>query len=213
MSLADNINKKGSDIFMKLYKFYNKVIDELGGDRYNSIDEKYPLIGHTNKKKIRDMYVASRNPKSFIEIVTDISKEDYLSYANSYNGQKLDIYEYLSPKYTSTREVDLSHISIVTSWFERESISSIEDEGMSYIMENSVRYNVIFPFVFKSKYIKALNDLEFIAFWKLLANPNAYKNIMTDEEYESCDNYYAPSIIWNEFRSLIDEFSDYFLSD
>ena len=198
---------------MKLYKFYHNSPNEDETNQVDTTEDAHPLIGYTNDKKIREMYIKTRNPKSFIEIITKVTKEEYVDFANCHNGQKLDIYDYSDPSYTSTRDAKMSEIPIVTSWFEKENVSMVEDNYISYILENAVRCDIIFPFVFKSKFVKALEKLEFISFWKLLGGPQAFEKVMTEDEIESCDDYEAPSIIWNELNSLIDDYQDYFLYD
>lgn len=194
---------------MKIYKFYSKPPEDIGLDSINMMDT-HPLIAFTKDKDIRDMYVLTRNPNSFYEIVTKVDKKTYTKYANAYNGCKLDVYEYSIPSYSATSSPSMSYINVVTSWFEREIVSSISDEFISYVMENSVNYNTIFPFMLKSKYVNAFNKLLIIDFWKLFANVDSYTNCMRDNEIELCD-YSIPDIICNEFKILINEYGYYFM--
>lgn len=204
---------------MKVYKFYKNPTDnELLSANVDdlTIQDKYPLYAFTDNKEIRERFISERNMDRFIEIITKMSKEEYVDFANRNNGERLDVYSYEhNNKYVSKKSGKLKYsetyemidAKVISTWSEREWVNSIADDGISDLTDY-ISYH-FFPFILKKKYIKALAILEFLSYWKLLGPVQMYEEYARDDELGDLD-YSPPSTQIDQLNLLLHLFGDTF---
>lgn len=200
---------------MKLYKFYKKPSKDALETSYDlSIEDKYPLYAFTNDKKIRDIFYEDRNIKKFIEIKTKITKDEYVDFVNRNNGCLLseNVFKhfngYSSSKFSNENYDD---IKIVSTWYEKEYTN---DYIETYLLSDEIYDNglIVFPFIFKEKYIKALGLIKYIDNWRMISPDHYLNKYLTEEETEEyIDNYdIYENIMFDEYNIFISLYNDTF---
>lgn len=202
---------------MKVYKFYkNPTDEELISAEDLSIEDKYPLYAFTDNKDLRERFIADRDMSKFIEIVSKMGKDEYVNFANKNNGERLDVYKYEHNKgYVSGASGEIRYsktyrmvdVPVVSTWSEREWVGSIAEDGITDLTDY-IGYQ-FFPFILKSKYVKALSTLEFLSYWKLLGPTDRFQDYARDDELDELD-YSPPAIQIDELNLLVQLFSDKF---
>lgn len=196
---------------MKLYKFYKRPTDEALKNSVDlSIEDKYPLYAFTKDKKLRNEFLNVRDKDKFIEIKTDVTKEEYVEFANKNSKQSLQYYVLDHLKNYRRKEKDeqiknIIQVKIVCTWNEIEFVEAYNDTGISEISD-TINYH-IFPFMLKEKYLNALKKLEYIGFWYVNANIDRYESIMTGEELDNI-GYEFPDITFDELSTFVMLFGD-----
>lgn len=194
---------------MKLYKFYKNPSDEVLENCQNlSIEEKYPLYAFTVNKKDAQKFMEARDMNKFIKRVSDIDKDEYKDFTNTNRGKLLEVFEYTHFKgYTADACVaSFEKVPILTTWEEMEFTSASSDDGISDMTEY-VNYNFM-PFIFKDKYVKALNNLQYISHWKSFGCTEKFQQLLREGEMEDYMDYVSPSIRIDEFSIYIILFGD-----
>lgn len=198
---------------MKLYKFYKRISDEARANctSNESIEDMYPLEAFTNDKSLRNRFKEERDMSQYIEIKTEVTKDEYVAFANNDTGKKLDIYTYEHKRKYASYDDDTDgcvcdNMEILSTWFEREVVESYEDA----LCDESLF--TLFPLVFKPKYIKALSKLEYMSFWALISDKNRYISVLTPDELEELDEmvYSIGDTQFDRFAIFIELFGDKF---
>ena len=191
-------------IDLKIYKYYKKLSDDIMKASMDlSLEDKYPLYAFTNDKKVREEFKNTRDMNNFIEIVTKVTKEEYKEFGNANSGALLNYYKYESHKgYNDEKNVRMNDIQVLSTWNEKEAVNACLDNNVSSINEN-VAYDILFPFMFKMEYIKALGKLMYLDIWKYYGSIEKFKEFLTEEELEYVDDYSYPDIKFDELNTFI----------
>lgn len=184
----------------KVYRFYSKPNEnlvEVNDDL--DIEDLYPLYAITDKKEYAKRFMEERDMDKFIMRKSKMEKEEYVTYANMNNGCILNIYNYMHfpNKYVDGPE----DVPILSTWFEKDIVQSHLDDQLSEINED-MDYD-FFPFILSKKYIKALEKLEFISFWKIYGNKSKWDGLYTEEEENELLDYSYPSVTYDELAMFI----------
>lgn len=198
---------------MKLYKFYKNPSDEVLENCSDlTIEEKYPLYAFTANKKYAQKFMETRDMQKFIKRVSNIDKDDYKEFTNSNRGRLLEFFDFIHFKgYTDDACVNKEEkVTILTTWEERELTSASADDGITDLTEY-VDYN-FFPFIFKGKFVKALDCLQYISHWKCLGSSEKFSQLLLPDEADEYMDYVSPSIKIDEFSIYILLFGDTYKS-
>lgn len=189
---------------MKLYKFYKIPNDEaLENSDDLEIQYKYPLYAFTNDKKLYDRFKSERCMDNFYIRKSNITDTEYTEFANTYNGSILKDY-----KYTHNTLRGYESINIVSTWYEKEAVSSFAEN--CYTDDANMDYNFNM-FILTSKYFNLLKSLEFLNFWALYGHPmNKFMGQITEEEFEYYINGSYPEVTYDEFNIFIYIFGELF---
>lgn len=194
---------------MKLYKFYkNPSDDALANCQDLGIEDKYPLYAFTANKTDARHFMETRNMKKFIKRVSNVDKDEYKEFANSNRGRLLETFDFMSFEgYTDDAFVtSFGKVSLLTTWEEREMTSAATDDGIQDMSEY-VKYNFS-PFIFKSKFVKALTSLQFMSHWNCQGGPEKFRELLREEEIDEYVDYVTPSIRVDEFSMYINLYGD-----
>mgnify|MGYP004452486811 CR=1 FL=1 len=180
---------------MILYKFY-RALDENIDTSDLRMNEKYPLYAFTTDKKIYKDFKNMRNMSKFHVIKSEISKSDFVEFANSHSNAKLDYFTYSSVDKNKYRMMD---IYILSTWHERENTDAIASEGYIYGIcdpEYHFNFNIsLNPFILKNKWIKLLKDIVYIDAWKLFGNPEKFLSSISDDDKNDFLGYEYPDTV------------------
>lgn len=203
---------------MKIWKWYKVPPEEHAGQLSNlSVEDKYPLYAFTDDKKLRDLFRETRNTEKFIEMKSDIDKEEFVAFANHHNGCQLKMYDFdRFIKYPSRAEEDdppyepeFETVQVLATWSEREitqsALETFSDSGGGQCAQTYP----FSPLVFQDKYVRALELLQYIKFWTLYSS----ENVSDMEEFMLAGfnidiDYSYPDVTYDEFAAFINLFAD-----
>lgn len=190
---------------MKVYKFYLSQDDETvrqAIENGNNMRDVHPLYAYTNSKEIRDEFVEMHNMKCFYEVVSKMSKSEWVEFANNNRGRLLEYFDYKTRVYddagvmhlTDEATNGMSGISILSTNSERLQIESNTDifNGVQLINGEFADISWPNPWILKPKYQESLLALAYDNFWKLLRDPaqprlDEYAPEGYDPDTEWCD--------------------------
>ncbi len=186
---------------MKLYKFYykankNDIAHDIEKYRKKNHDEyikdKYPLYAFTADKKLYKEFKEERNMDAFIIIKSDIDKEDFIEYAETYRDAYLEQID-LRVKDDKGK---VCEVPFVVTTYEQLIIDDVN-------MEEMLGDSSYFPpyLIFNKKIVKALKTLLYPFFY------NTITGQPLDEDEEEYDNIEVSN---NEFEILYSQFSGTF---
>ena len=186
---------------MKIYKFF-KIPDN--DDHIDiEIERKYVLYAITNKKKYAERFKEDRNMDKFIfKVDEDVSPEEYADICNDDNnrGNVLELYALTTIFNKQHTKQNSEQREVLMTHWERQMIEEpntlLDDERFWQMMP--------FPLIFKTKYNKVLEVLQYTTFYKLMTAeylPYMLSLKLSEEE----DDYAAPSIAFDEVRIFIDQ--------
>jgi hypothetical protein len=189
---------------MKIYKFF-KIPSENEKDNVD-IERKYVLYAITNNKEMYERFKTDRNMKKFIiKIHDDITKEEYVDICNDpeVRSSVLEYHELLTifdDKHTKKNSTNAS--VLMTNWeYQIVKDMDITNEGMWMYMP--------YPLIFKKKYVKALDILEYINQYKIFTVERLPLNLLDKiNKFVGDDDYSAPNIIYDEVAIFIDIIRD-----
>lgn len=101
---------------MHLYRYFLKCSPPENDDFEYSLNDQYPLYGFTCDKKIAKRFEKERNMKKFIRRESNVTKEEYVEYANRNRLNELR----LKTLQTSLKESENGQVKIVMSLSEYE---------------------------------------------------------------------------------------------
>lgn len=187
---------------MKVYKFF-KIPHENEKDDID-IERRYPLYAITNKKKYAERFKEDRNMKKFIcKVHEDVSKDEYAEMCNEDRGAVLFVRS-LTTIFDDIRITQNKVESdVLMTYWEKQLL----DEPNTLLDDENTWMLMPFPMIFKSKYIKALNDLQYITYYKLMSAEWLPCNLMNKFPVDD-DDYSAPSILYDEVALFIDIIKD-----
>lgn len=188
----------------KVYKYYYKAdMDDIMhfdvSDKKRTILDKYPLYAITNVKEYAKEFEFERNMDAFIKRVDKMDVDEYREFIEYMNaeGAILDRYTLTTRKHPgkcAKEEIDM----MMT---ENEKIQVLEEQSY-YDLEDPRFWNIIDPRKFNKKLRKALNILQYTAFYKLMS-----PSFIPGPEDEDVP---APEVVHDEFYMLTRLFSGTF---
>lgn len=202
---------------MKVWKFYKNLTEEeyeavQGTDL--SLEDKYPLYAFTNKKEYRDMFKSMRKKSRFIEMEAEMTKEEWIDFANNNRINMLDMYSFKEyKKKRKGREPQFKDVQVLSTWAEKETTNACLESLCTPDISNggSMQYpiNIL---VFKDEYIKALMVLGYIDYWKMYYESDVpEEELLKDLASIGIDiDYSAPNVIYNEFTGFLNLYGDTF---
>lgn len=189
---------------MKLYKFF-KIPEENEKDDVD-LEYKYVLYAITNNKETAERFKKDRNMKKFIiKIHDDISKEEYADICNDPETRSsvLEYHELLTIfDDNHTRKNSKKSKVLMTNW-EFQIVKDMDalDEYMWSFMP--------YPLIFGKKYVKALDILEYINFYKIFSVEKLPINLLEKINNAVCDDdYSAPNMVYDEVAIFINTIRD-----
>ena len=185
---------------MKVYKFF-KIPDDDDSREYE-LEDKYVLYAITNNKKYAERFKEDRNMKRFIyKVYDDVSKEEYADICNNDNnrGAVLEVHKLTTIFNNHTRANRVEKEVLMTNWEKQ-----IVNEPSTLLDDERAWQMMPFPLIFKSKYRKMLEVLQYITFYKLMTADFISPNLM-EKISEIDDDYSAPSIEFDEVAIFIDQ--------
>ena len=187
----------------KVYKYYYKAntddIMKYSRDSDKGILDKYPLYAITDIKDYAEEFEMTRNMGSFIVKVDKLDTEEYNELL-----EYLDAYDCVLDRYRlTTRKNDckIDHINMIMTKF--ESTQVLEEQSL-YNLEDPSFWAKVNPFKFNKKLFKALTNLQYVAFYKLM-QPYFISSTCSDDE-----DVPAPAFQMDEFYLLTRLFSGTF---
>lgn len=189
---------------MKLWTFYYINKDMLNKD--GVYETGYDLLAFTNNKEYALMFIETRDASKFIIRKHKVTKEEYAEYANEHLGKKLDLYKVSirdNGKHTTEGVIP---VDILMTYDEHAYI----DEPAFIVEDPGFWDGAAFPFVFKDKYIKALDGLEYIKLFKFFKNMFDMDPVYTQFLNEKEDDYEAPDFTLDPLALLLDVSNDTF---
>lgn len=189
---------------MKLWTFYYINKDMLNKD--GVYETGYDLFAFTNNKEYALMFIETRDASKFIIRKHKVTKEEYTAYANEHLGKKLDLYKVSirdNGKHTTEGVIP---VDILMTYDEHAYI----DEPAFVVEDPGFWDGAAFPFVFKDKYVKALDGFEYVKLFKFFKNMFDMDPVYTQFLNENEDDYEAPDFTLDPFTLLLDVSNDTF---
>ena len=192
---------------MKIWKWYKNLTDEQFESSGNlDLEDKYPLYAFTNKKKFAKKFREMRRMKKFIELCTDIEKEDFIELCNKRNRQMLKMYKY--SYFPKDKYGKVEDVKILSTGDEKDTTSAALDDVFDADSGQGImRYNFN-PFILKMEYINALNVLELISLWKIYTTTPVDERIANELGFDL--DYSYPQLIYDELVGFISIYGDTF---
>lgn len=202
---------------MQIWRFYldrrkikfNKRLDLDDKD----MKEKYVLYAITNNKKYAKEFMRLRNMKIFRMITSDVTKEEWASYANAYTDKKITEFHLLtrgdSEDYIMN-DGESAHRNLTIIGPVHEDIlmeSYIEDgEYIEQLFEGILKGNAkaMNPYLFTEEYIKILRDIGYVSMYKIMIGIDDPAFHIREE-----DDDYSCSLIGDNRSYAVDELSVY----
>lgn len=177
----------------KLWKFYKKDTNSSS----LSVQDKCPLYAFTNSKKLLLAFISNRDIKANFYFITDddISKEDYVLFANKNKSCMLDDYVYKTCILTDNNKYKLHDVQVVSTYSEYYYVQDAVEDGIfaGDIIDLSMFINTD---IFKNKYKKSLDLI------KYTESSTFIRGIAPTE----VDVYSDPTLIYDELQIFIDNF-------
>lgn len=175
---------------MRCYRFYKKpTLSKEETPERVSLSDKYPLYGLTCKKKIAKRFMEERDMDKFIIRKSNVDRETYSELANRNRSAVLEEFDLLTCVNKYKQNQSMEKVNLILTYGEIQTI----DEPQLYILDESWwnTYYMNSPFIFKEEYVKALQKIDFIDFYKLFStDPNLYG---VYDDY-SVPNYYVDEL-------------------
>ena len=189
---------------MKVYKFF-KIPDKELDNPNDRIEERYQLYAMTNNKEYAKRFKNDRNMKKFIyKVDKHITKEEYAELSNYDRGTILELVKVRTIFNNNHTAENSTHEEILMTFYESQMLSDME----SYFESEEYWRDQPYPLIFKKKYVKALDALQYVKMYKLINmeyTPHKYMNKLS----EYCeDDYSGPSFTFDEAAKFITIISD-----
>lgn len=195
---------------MKLYKYYKKLDKEyyqISDNEELSEYDKYPLSGFTADKKMAKKFRKFRNMDKYIEIISDVTRKEYVDFANARNNLMIEDKQIERLVRYDDDSPIMEYVVIPATWFEIEFIDSEKESVSTYMQESGI---VEYPFIFNKKYVKALEILQYVQWWFLLSYDEDDNKAVIPERYHDSASLITPEIDWNEFGIFMSLYGDCF---
>lgn len=201
---------------MKVWKYYKIPSEEaLNASEDLDITDKYPLYAFTSSKTERDVFRLTRKGNLFMEIMTRMTKEEYVEWANNHSNQMLREYQYtdyIDTKDETTKEnhglMSVERL-VLTTWNEKDYVESAVDQMFEFTNNPNDIFSVN-PFIMTDEIIKALSKLSYLQLWKLYTPLKISDEIEEKLDELDSDDYSSPPTEYNEFAIYITLFGDTF---
>ena len=185
---------------MKVYKFF-KIPSEYEKDDID-IERKYVLYALTNKKEYADRFKEDRNMKKFIcKVHKHVDSDEYTAICNNDRGAVLELHQ-LTTVFDENHTSRNSHKKevLMTYWENQMIIDAniaLDDESLWRSMP--------YPLIFKQKYKKMLDALQYTNYYKLMtAEYLPFDLSQSLAESDDDLDYSAPSLMHDELAIFID---------
>lgn len=202
---------------MQIWRFYldrrkikfNKRLDLDDKD----MKEKYVLYAITNNKKYAKEFMRLRNMKIFRMITSDVTSEEWASYANAYTTKKMTKFYLLTrgdheDYVINDGESCHRDVSIVGPEEENMLMESYIEDGeyIEQLFEGILKGNAkaMNPYLFTEEYIKILRDIGYVSMYKIMIGIDDPAFHIREE-----DDDYSCSLIGDNRSYAVDELSVY----
>lgn len=185
---------------MKIHRFYKKIKDETN----NTI--RYELYAITTNKKYAKEFALSRDMNQFIYKVSKESREAWIEFAEIHRGLVLEMIDLDTYKENKSGLIGSQTLSIVGTAYESQCIT---DEYEFLDINTEVWWqSAPPPWIFKSKYKKALKAIQYWQWYMLYNYDNvAAYNLQHGEEIDVND---PPNITIDQYNEFLMMFGDTF---
>lgn len=197
---------------MKIWKWYkNLTNEEFEASHDIALEDKYPLYAFTTNKKHRDLWREMRKKEAFIEMKSDITKEEYVEFANKNRMQLLEFIKYKKfVRYNSTRQPELIEVELLTTGFERDTATSMYEQMFDQNTGGAMLDFSFPPMILADKYFKALYSLQYFSHWKVYSNIESAPTEEDIIERMGIElDYSYPEVDADEFSIFVALYSDY----
>lgn len=202
---------------MQMWRFYLdrrqiKFNERLDLDD-KDMSEKYILYAITTSKKYAKEFMRRRNMKMFRLITSDVTKEEWVTYANANTQKKLTEIELItrgdSDDYiVNDGESAHREITIIGPIEESVMVESYVEDGeyIERLFEGILKGNakVMNPYLFTEEYIKALRNIGYVSMYKIMVGIDDPAFHIREE-----DDDYSCSLIGDNRLFAVDELSVY----
>lgn len=187
---------------MKVYKFFK--IPNIDDDHKIDLERKYVLYAITNNKVYAERFKEDRNMKKFIfKVHQNVTKEEYAEMCNEERGAVLDFFKLDTIFDDNHTRPNIKQCDVLMTYWERQLL----DEPNTILDDESIWQSMPFPLIFKSKYFKALDEFEYVTYYKLMSVERLTDNLAR-KLAETDDDYSAPAISHDEVALFIDIIRD-----
>jgi hypothetical protein len=192
---------------MKIYKFFLKP-DKKEKNNGKTLQERYVLYAITNKKEFARMFKEQRDMSKFLfKVDSSIDKDEWDSMASELRGSVLSKTPLLTCDNDKARvKKNIVTVKVLMTLNEKLLIDenvenpSFEDERLWDSMP--------IPLIFKEKYRRALETLQYTLFYKVLNTSSIYIEPAFQKYTEKIDEYSVPDVSVDELSIFIGLFNN-----
>ena len=182
---------------MKVYKFF-KIPDENDVRDNIDLEQKYVLYAMTNNKEYAERFKEDRNMKKFIyKVYSGVDKEEYAEMCNHDRGSVLELRSLVTIFDNHTMKNAVKKKVLMTYWEYQ-----LMDQPNTILDDEESWKSMPYPLIFKSKYVKMLEALQYVTYYKLMTCeflPIQLIRKLTEFD----DDYSAPSMAHDEVALFI----------
>ena len=189
---------------------YFKVPGKGTVEDAGTLSDRYPLYAFTKEKQMHKDFEYQRDMKKFVVSKNDMSESEFKKFANSNRNNMLEYLDYMHRNGFDDDGPSIDIIQILSTRNEKEFVEDMKDVMISD--EFTTKAVSFHPFLFKKKYVKALNLLKFINFWTFSPNAISFKRLLTDEENEYVEDIDI-DIDYDDLNLFIYLYGDTFLDE
>lgn len=165
------------------------------------------LYAITNKKEYAERFQNDRDMDQFImHVHKHVTKEEYKDLCNEERSSVLEIHELSTVMSDERISKNIQDVQVLMTYWEwqltKEPVILMDDEEWWEDMP--------FPLIFKDKYIKALEALQYITYYKIMKGPYLSEYLLQKLFGSTSieDDYSAPSISYDELSIFINTVLD-----
>lgn len=192
-----------------VWKYFHKP-EEGTPDNAGSLQDRYPLYAFTKEKILHKDFESQRDMSQFVVTKTDMEEEEYKDFANSHVNMLLEYIDY-THVYGADKDgkPEKDAMQILST---RSEYDFVDDMKEFMIMDEMCNKQQIFhPLIFKKKYIKALQKLQFIGFWRYSPNNERFYKLLSEEEIDNLEYCELDDIDYDEVNIFMYLYSHQFV--
>lgn len=188
---------------MKVYKFFK--IPNKDDNHPNDLEQRYSLYAITNKKEYAERFKEDRNMKKFIfKVYKGVTKEEYAEMCNSADrGAVLAFYPLTTVLNDNHTVANKDVCDVLMTYYEQQMITDYQ----TMLDDESLWRYMPFPLIFKSKYRKLLDALQYVTYYKLMS-AEFLPYHLAEKLSILDDDYSAPTILYDEAALFVNMIKD-----